>query len=306
MIRKKAQWGEATKKTVSCRICTMEQQNDFKILQWKSGNMLCDFILRNEFVAGLTQSPVYHDHSLYELYAVAEGEMRITVEEQEILLRAGDACVIPPGRYHYVFLDESSKRYGFCFRFYPAENEKEDGMLRQFFSAFATEGTARVFPSSYLYEPFLEQAASYMDSATESVAASFLFMALLKLSTEYADIREEQQQYQSDTRIRVIIEDYINCHYVEHIELSALAQKLNFSNRHTERQIQRIFHTTLTELVNRKRLAISKFMLKKSDKSLEEITSFTGFCDKSYLHRKFKKAFGQTPAEYRAAQKENP
>ncbi len=266
--------------------------------------MLCDFILRNEFTAGLTQSPVYHDHSLFELYAVAEGEMRITVEEQEILLRAGDACVIPPGRYHYVFRDESSKRYGFCFHFYPAEKEKEDGLLRQFFSAFAAEGKVRVFPGACIYEPFLEQAAAFMDSAAESVTASFLFMALLKLSTEYADLSEEQQWYKSDTQIRVLIEDYINRNYVENIELSAIARKLNFSNRHTERQIMRIFHTTLTELVNRKRLAVSKFLLKKSDKSLEEIAALSGFCDKSYLHRRFKKAFGQTPAEYRAARKE--
>ena len=262
--------------------------------------MLCDFILRNEFVTGLTQSPVYHNHSLYELYAVAEGEMRIMAEEQEIHLRAGDACVIPPGRYHYVFYDESSKRYGFCFHFYPAEKEQEDGICRQFSAAFAAGGQPRVFPGACIYEPFLEKAALYLDSVAESVTASFLFMALMQLSNSYTEVGEKQQLYRSDTKIRVVIEDYINRHYVEHMELSEIAKILSFSNRHTERQIQRIFHTTLTELVNRKRLAVTKFLLKKSDKSLEEIASLTGFCDKSYLHRRFKKAFGQTPAEYRS------
>ncbi len=276
----------------------MERDDSFVILQAVSSGMICDFILKKEFVSGVTESPHYHAHSFYELYAVADGEMRIVAEEQEILLHASDVCVIPPDTYHYTYPDERSHRIGFCFRFYPAEKGKQEALYRQFSRAFGGKKSIAMYQQSDVYESFFSKAVQFLDTTSENAVATMLLAALLHLSSEQIPKQEPEQSY-SDTKTAMLIESYINAHYREKIELTAIARLLNFSNRHTERVIYLLYGTTMTELVNRKRLAIAKFLLRKTEKTIEEIALLSGFCDKNYMHRRFKAAFSITPQAYR-------
>lgn len=268
------------------------------ILQAVSGGVVCDFILKKEFVSGVTESPHYHAHSFFELYAVAEGEMRIVAEEQEMVLKTGDVCIIPPETYHYTYPDEDSHRIGFFFRISPEKKGIQDGLYLQFMRAFAEKKKVTLYQKSMVYESFFKTAASFIGTSSEPAVATLLLAALMHLSLENT---EKQMLYSSpsDTKSAMLIESYINEHYREKIELSSVAELLNFSNRHAERVIYSLYGITLTELVHRKRLAIVKFLLRKTEKNLEEIALLSGFYDKNYLCRRFKKAVGVTPQVYR-------
>jgi AraC-like DNA-binding protein len=52
--------------------------------------------------------------------------------------------------------------------------------------------------------------------------------------------------------------------------------------------------------LNHVRLRNAAHLLRETDQSIADIANASGFSDQSYFDRRFKRAFGQTPKEFRA------
>jgi AraC-like DNA-binding protein len=52
--------------------------------------------------------------------------------------------------------------------------------------------------------------------------------------------------------------------------------------------------------LNQLRLSNDTRLLKETDHSNSEIANYTGFSDQSYFDKRFRRAFGQSPKEFRA------
>jgi len=57
---------------------------------------------------------------------------------------------------------------------------------------------------------------------------------------------------------------------------------------------------TLVAYMNHVRLSNASRLLCETDRSIAEIASEAGFSDQSYFDKRFKRAFGRTPKEFRA------
>ena len=97
-------------------------------------------------------------------------------------------------------------------------------------------------------------------------------------------------------RIRPALE-YMQKHFSERILLEMLAQVCNISPAHFCRLFRQITRTTPTRYLNDLRLHEAYVRLKKSDKSIAEISSEVGFEDAGYLSSCFKSRFGMTPLQ---------
>lgn len=94
---------------------------------------------------------------------------------------------------------------------------------------------------------------------------------------------------------------YIRTHLRQDLSVEMLAGQVGLSGRQLVRRFQKALHRSVTEEILRQRLAETKRMLRSTDIQIIDIAPKVGFHSTTYLHRTFRRAFGQTPEEYRRA-----
>jgi transcriptional regulator GlxA family with amidase domain len=63
---------------------------------------------------------------------------------------------------------------------------------------------------------------------------------------------------------------------------------------------KRVAGVTLIAYLNHVRLANAARLLRETSQSIAEIAAATGFSDQSYFDKRFKRAFGETPKDFRS------
>ena len=81
--------------------------------------------------------------------------------------------------------------------------------------------------------------------------------------------------------------------------LSELAQQMHYDLYTLSREIKRKTGKNFTQLVQEKRLAQAAFLLKSTDRNVDDIAHAVGYENMGYFHRIFKEAFGASPRNYR-------
>lgn len=93
--------------------------------------------------------------------------------------------------------------------------------------------------------------------------------------------------------------DYMDRHYCEGCTLGQIAEHVHVSANHLHTVFLRSEGYTPYEYVTKKRVDRAKEMILSGEASLAQIALETGFCSQSHFCAAFKKATGQTPAQYR-------
>ncbi len=120
---------------------------------------------------------------------------------------------------------------------------------------------------------------------------SVLFMELLN-HTEMLDYAE------NDDAIAVRVLRYIDREYARG-SLSEAAAELHYDVAWLSRQIKRQTGKTFTQLMQEKRLAQAAFLLKNTDRRIDDIAIAVGYENSSFFHRIFKREYGISPKHYR-------
>ena len=82
-----------------------------------------------------------------------------------------------------------------------------------------------------------------------------------------------------------------------------LAQELHYDPSWLSREIKRKTGKTYTQLVQEKRLAQAAFLLKNTDRNVNDISVAVGYENISYFHRIFADAYGKSPKHYRVQER---
>ena len=91
---------------------------------------------------------------------------------------------------------------------------------------------------------------------------------------------------------------YIESRYVDG-SLTELAEQLHYDLYSLSREIKRKTGKNYTQLVQEKRLAQAAFLLKNTDRNVDDIASAVGYENMGYFHRIFKDTYGVSPRHYR-------
>ncbi|MCR5508013.1 MAG: response regulator [Lachnospiraceae bacterium] len=92
--------------------------------------------------------------------------------------------------------------------------------------------------------------------------------------------------------------DYIRDHYSEQINLQIVADAIDISPGHLSKCFKNIEKKGFSEYLTSVRLEKAKELMRKADKSIQEIAYDVGFSDSNYFGKCFKKNEGITPKEY--------
>ena len=94
---------------------------------------------------------------------------------------------------------------------------------------------------------------------------------------------------------------YMDEHFCESCTLGNIAEHIHLSANHLHTIFLRSEGMTPYEYVTRKRIERAKTLILEGESSLAQIALETGFCSQSHFAAVFKKATGQTPAQYRSS-----
>ena len=98
------------------------------------------------------------------------------------------------------------------------------------------------------------------------------------------------------TMVRVLA--YVESNYA-HGSLTDLAQQLHYDLYSLSREIKRKTGKTYTQLVQQRRLAQAAFLLKNTDRNIDDIANAVGYENMGYFHRIFRETYGLSPRNYR-------
>ena len=237
-----------------------------------------------------------HQHSTYEIFIVTDGEISI-MTEQETLTCSNGLVIIPPFVNHYTVLEGAD---GCCMYFTvepPAKlpNARYEAVREALTRSIITLPLSddERFYTSHLFECFREDIPTELNRGLLSL---LFFEILSRITPHSSDAEPDPKKY--GTYINTV-ETYISAHYNESITLSDLSAELYLCTKQISRIIRRAYHCSLSELVNRKRLAVACMLLKYTNLPISEIAANVGYGHENYFFTLFRRAYGVSPRAYR-------
>ncbi|MBQ8388006.1 MAG: helix-turn-helix transcriptional regulator [Clostridia bacterium] len=251
---------------------------------------------RNDVQWSMAYLTQLHQHSSFEIFFVPGGELGIVTEEEAVTSR-DSVIIVPPFVNHYT-VPRGSQVYCFCFTLERAA--KGEGRLFDCVSENLSGGISFLemsederFYISHLAEAI--KGVRYTEDTEHFL--SLLFSELFsRLAPHVGSERETAGKYGNYTNT---IDTYVAAHYTENVRLEDLAEELYLCTKQVSRIIRREYGCSLSELVNRRRLAVACMLLKYTSMSIGEISSTVGYGHENYFFTMFRREYGITPKRYR-------
>ncbi|NOR32324.1 MAG: helix-turn-helix domain-containing protein [Sulfitobacter sp.] len=92
-------------------------------------------------------------------------------------------------------------------------------------------------------------------------------------------------------------------HTTEDLSVRRLSRRLGVPDRHVSNAVNRIKHMSVSQFVNEYRIKEACRLLRETDETVLTISLAAGFATKSNFNREFSRVTGQTPSQWRSANK---
>lgn len=116
---------------------------------------------------------------------------------------------------------------------------------------------------------------------------------------DYTERVERLRQGETPSKLVLNIRNYIQHHLSEMIKTSDVANALFVNRSRLSTKFKQETGENLTDFILKEKIEEAKRLIRYSDKSLVEISSYLGFSSQSHFTRTFKKYTKTTPNEYR-------
>ncbi len=261
-----------------------------------------------------TRGATWHDR--LELFMPLDGSARFRMGEQEVELQRGDLLVVDNLKLHHVvdfpgfdtrvvvisFLPEfvyslgsPSHDYAFLLPFY-SKVERRPHVLR-----------ARDGATPAVHDALSRLLECYFAGATrpfyQAGAKAFLLQVLYHLAGHFRASEvvkwEFMRQQERSLRLKKLF-DHITARPAEKLPVNTAARLVGMSAPQFMKTFKQVAGMTLVAYLNHVRLANGARLLRETNRSIADIADASGFSDQSYFDKRFKRAFGRTPKEFRA------
>lgn len=254
-------------------------------------------------------------HERLELFLPLDGHTRLRMGRQEARLNPGDLLVVDNLKLHHVvdfpgfdsrvvvisFLPElvyslgsPTHDYVFLLPFYSQTDQGPHILRAQDPAAPGLWAAVHVLLTRYFgaADPALQRAGC------KAALLDLLYHLAGHLAASEVLRWEFLRQQQRSLRLKPLF-DHIRDHYSERITVAEAARLAHLSAPQLARTFKRVAGMTLVAYVNHVRLANAARFLKETQRSIADIAIATGFADQSYFDKRFKRAFGQSPRDFR-------
>ncbi|MGD8111586.1 helix-turn-helix domain-containing protein [Vibrio sp. TRT 21S02] len=238
------------------------------------------------------------------LELILDGEYINEMENHErqishIIAKPGDAIFIPPNCWNKPDWDTDCSVLSMLFGrrqlglSFVSKRKNEVGF-------FDVQKHSIQTRSGFAIDNILEALSSLAKESHKKPMDELLLQALLQYSKSMLD----EPVTQSHNRVTDLYQGiciYIQENFHRQITRDSIAERFSISSNHLSRMFRQQGHMTLADYITWVRIDRAKFMLKKYNFKLNEVSVRCGFKDVNYFCRVFKNRTGRTPTEYRGA-----
>ena len=249
-----------------------------------------------------------HSHDYVEMVYMCAGQTRHVVNGMELTLRAGELLMLGQhARQSIAPAGEGDVAVNFIVRpaFFsgtlPFLGEEETPLRRFVVGCLTGENetgyllfrVAEVLPIQNLIENLLYTLTEQIPNRRGILQSTMglLFAQLLNHTDALQFESREQNAVLSTLR-------YIEEHYADG-SLTEIAARLHYELPYLSRLIRQSTGKNYTELLQEKRLSQAAWLLRNTDRKVDEISFSVGYENISYFHRLFAARFGCSPKKYR-------
>lgn len=223
-----------------------------------------------------------HLHQCYEIIVILDGEMRITVDEREFWLQAGQSMLIFPNQIHSLHSEHSRHLLGiFSPRLVQAYSSRVSGRIPE---------DNRFTPDGYLV-----QALERLDQAGTVEKKGVLY----SLCGQFHRAAQYQPRNIDNHNLLYRIFSFVEEAFAEECTLAELAATVGYDYSYLSRFFKKTVGLSFNAYVNHYRLSHACYLMENSDRSILQCALESGFSSVRSFNRNFKEQFGVTPAQYR-------
>lgn len=267
------------------------------------GDPLWEVIDSVEFMASIDRrtyapAPVGHRHDFYQLVLPRRGELVMSFEAAEGVVRPGVMCVAAPGEWHRFHGRGENE---FLILDVPSATVEDVALDLGLPGPTPLRGPFRPVDDRLATLTAVLETESREGSLTQHLLAETLcryILAHLLRTGAPAGARSLTPPRCGDRRLARALA-YMQTAYDENLTLAGIAQVAGVSPAHLCRLFQAHLSASPLQYLNRLRLQQARQLLRSSDLPLVEVALAVGFGSQSYFQRLFKAVTGVTPAAYR-------
>lgn len=238
-----------------------------------------------------------HSNTCYELHIILEGTCNLAFDAQSRDLAPGQAVLIAPNVFHAPSgVSDTFCRFSLSFSL--------DQALSNALQIVDTQGYLFFEPGSQvvsLCRDILRELDADVFLNRELVSALFSQLMILCLRMVHGNKNPASNGYKSLTQEDEIerIDNFFAIFPPEQQTREELAKYLHCSQRQLIRKMQALYGVSFREKLIASRMDLAMYLLRSTDKSVNEISSAVGYADNAAFFRIFRQHTGMTPANYR-------
>lgn len=238
-----------------------------------------------------------HSNTCYELHIILEGTCSLAFDEQTHAMAPGQAVLIAPNVFHAPStVSESFCRFSLSF--------SADRALAGALSSVDREQYRFFEPGSQvvsLCRDILRELDGDSFLNRELTSAQFSQLMILCLRTVHEKTEPAPAAETSLTQEDEIerIDNFFALYPPEKQTRQELAEYLHCSQRQLIRKMQALYGVSFRQKLIASRMDLARYLLRSTDKSVNEVSSAVGYADNAAFFRAFRQNTGMTPAQYR-------
>ena len=247
----------------------------------------------------------WHYHRGTEIHYLLEGAIQVVFNEETILVKAGEAVIIPAGiRHRLCEAEERGAFYKVVVNYSVSEmgNSDEAAILKK-----------RLTPEKYMLISVPENIEILLKmSVEESIHKRRGFLTVIQgnlLSVLMLTARQMQGEdgleYKIPKKKNIFLERmdeidlFVKKNLARRISVKEIASHMNLSTKQVGRAIFHCRGKNTREYLMGMRVEKAKELLKNPEYSIAEIAEILGFCNEYYFSRFFRQMEGMPPGKYR-------
>lgn len=248
-----------------------------------------------------------HGEHIYEIHYVSAGKGKVVLDSESYKIKAGSLYVTGPNVFHEQISDQDDPVTEFGIYLRVVRGRPEGRLMSVFCETDAWVGRGRDELRYLMQQILLEYEGKCLgwEEKVSLLLPEFLIECVRSYESSSSqvldlpqpgetflahDIREENAQ---------LVMDEIFLYEYKKIRLDALAKRLGFSIRQTQRFIRKFYGKSFSEKKQEARMLAAVTMLTHTPMKITEISEQLGYSSIEHFSNAFSRYYGKSPREYR-------